>query len=92
MRVPKVISMFLTNIHKPTVRKIVFLFGIGTMAYKHDVMSVAIVSVLCYHLYQIPTNNDTRYKFLKWSEIVRGSIYIGIDIFHGPGAELDPVP
>ena len=55
-------------------------------------MSVAIVSVLCYHLYQIPTNNDTRYKFLKWSEIVRGSIYIGIDIFHGPGAELDPVP
>ena len=55
-------------------------------------MSVAIVSVLCYHLYQIPTNNDTRYKILKWSEIVRGSIYIGIDIFHGPGAELDPVP
>ena len=61
-------------------------------AYKYDMMSVAIVSVLCYHLYQIPTNNDTRYKFLKWSEIVRGSIYIGIDIFHGPGAELDPVP
>ena len=69
-----------------------FPFGIGTMAYKYDMMRVAIVFILCYHLYQIPTNNDTRYKILKWSEIVRGSIYIGIDIFHGPGAELDPVP
>ena len=58
-----------------------FLFGIGTMADKHDMMSVAIVSVLCYHLYQIPTNNDTRYKILKWSEIVRGRFTLALTFF-----------
>ena len=51
------------------------------MAYKYDMMSVAIVSVLCYHLYQIPTNNDTRYKILKWSEIVRGRFTLALTFF-----------